>query len=544
MHRLLLAALLGVAALARSSAQTEDEFDFVIRGGRLVDGTGSPWVRADVAIRGDRIAAIGRGDYRARRTVEATGKIVCPGFIDMHAHSEYGLMADGRGLSKITQGVTIEVLGEHLSGGPVLGRAEDDPMLIAPPLRRDWTTLRGFFERLERQGVGPNLLSYVGSGQVRACVVGYENRPATAAEIGEMKTLVARAMEEGAFGVSSGLNYIPNIFATTEELIALAEVAASYGGIYVTHLRGGLAGLEEGFTVARQAKIPVEIHHLNSTSAANVKEYVRLIEQARAQGLDVTANVYPYIAGWTYLKTLLPHWAQEGGNEAMLARLREGPERDRILEEMRRDSERAAGRLERTFISSFNPAVDGLSLAELGSRRGVAPESAVLDLLLEQKGEGFQISFGNTEANLAEVLRQSWVSIGSDGSALAIGMRTALGKPHPRSFGTHPRVLAKYVRQEKLLSLEDAIRKMTSLPAARLGLPDRGLLRVGMKADVVVFDPERIQDQATFADPEQYAEGLEWVLVNGVPAVAEGRPTGSLSGKVLYGPGSRRERSR
>jgi len=510
-----------------------EEFDLILRGGRLVDGSGNPWVRADVAIRGDRIAAIGRGNLSARRVIDVAGKVVSPGFIDMHAHSEHGLMADGRGLSKITQGVTTEVLGEHLSGGPLLGRAEDDPMLIAPPLRRDWTTLGGFFKKLERQGIGPNALSYVGSGQVRACVVGYENRPATVAELAEMKKLTAQAMEEGAFGVSSGLNYIPNVFASTEELAALAGVAASYGGIYVTHLRGGIEGLKEAITIARQAALPVEIHHLNSTSAADVREYLRLIEEARREGLDVTANAYPYIAGWTYLKALLPHWAQEGGNQAMLRRLGDPRERDRMLAEMRLQPDG-------TFISSYNVEVDGLSLAELGSRRGVSPERAVVDLLLEQKGEGFQVRFSNTESNLMEVLRQSWVSIGSDGSALAIGMRTALGKPHPRSFGTHPRVLAKYVREERLLSLEDAIRKMTALPAARLGLADRGLLRVGMKADLVVFDPERVQDKATFKDPEQYAQGVEWVLVNGVPVVAEGKPTDALPGKVLYGPGTKR----
>lgn len=532
-------ALAVLATVAFATAQAPPEADLLIRGGRIVDGTGSPWVRADVAITGDRIVSIGRAPVRARRTIDAAGKVIAPGFVDMHAHSEYGLLADPRGLSKITQGVTTEVLGEHISGGPVVGRAEDDPMMIADPIRRDWTTLGGFLGRLEAKGIGPNVLSYVGSGQVRACVIGYENRPATPAEVEAMQKLVAEAMEEGAFGVSSGLNYIPNIFASTEELIELAKVSASYGGIYVSHLRGGLDGLREGLRIARAAGTPLEIHHLNSTSSQRVKEFVAAIEEARRQGLDVTGNAYPYIAGWTYLRTLVPHWAQEGGPQAMVERLREPATRDRILAEMQRESAESPGRIDRTFVSSYNPEVDGLSMSELGKKRGVSPERAIVDLLIEQKGEGFQISFGNTEPNLAEALRQPWVSIGSDGSALNTGMKTTFGKPHPRSFGTHPRVLAKYVREARLFTLEEAVRKMTALPAARLGLADRGVLRAGMKADVVVFDPLTIADNATFKDPERYASGIDWVLVNGTAVVAEGKPTGALPGRVLRGPGYR-----
>jgi N-acyl-D-aspartate/D-glutamate deacylase len=519
-------------------AQDPEEVDLLIRGGRIVDGSGSPWTQADIAIRGDTLVAVGRGPIEARRIIDASGMVVSPGFIDMHAHSEYGLIVDPRGLSKVTQGVTTEVIGEHLSAGPVKGKAEDDPMMVSKPIERDWTTLGGFFDRLRKAGIGPNVVSYVGSGQVRACVVGYEERPATPAELEEMKALVAEAMEEGAFGLASGLAYVPNAYASTEELIELVKVAASYGGFYVTHLRSGIEGLREGIQIGREAGAPVDIFHMNSTSGSRVNEFVAEIEKARREGVDVTGNLYPYIAGWTYLKSLLPRSVQEGGNEAMLSRLRDETARKAIIAEMQ-EREARRPRWERTFVSSYNPDVDGLSILDLGKKRGTSPEEALVDLLIEQNGEGFQISFGNTEENLAVALRQPWTTIGSDGCALNIGMRTALGKPHPRSFGTHARVLAKYVREENLMSLEEAIRKMTSFPAARLGLADRGLLRPGMKADVVVFDPDRIQDQATFKEPEQYATGVEWVFINGTAVVEEGKPTGALPGRVLLGPGAK-----
>ncbi len=531
---LLLAALVG----SSSTAQVPEEIDLLIRGGRILDGSGSPWIQADLAIRGDTIVAVGRGSVESRRIIDASGMVVSPGFIDMHAHSEYGLIVDPRGLSKVTQGVTTEVIGEHLSAGPVKGKAEDDPMMVSKPVERDWTTLGGFFDRIRKAGIGPNLVSYVGSGQVRACVVGYEERPASPAELEEMKALVAEAMEEGAFGLASGLAYVPNAYASTEELIELTKVAASYGGFYVTHLRPGLEGLREGIQIAREAGAPMDIFHMNSTSSSQVNAFVAEIEKARREGVDVTGNVYPYIAGWTYLKSLLPRSVQEGGTDAMISRLRDETARKALIQEMQ-EREARRPRWERTFVSSHNPDVDGLSILDLGKKRGTSPEEALIDLLIKQNGEGFQISFGNTEENLAVALRQPWTTIGSDGCALNIGMRTALGKPHPRSFGTHARVLAKYVRDENLIPLEEAIRKMTSFPAARLGLADRGLLRPGMKADVVVFDPDRIQDQATFKEPEQYATGIDWVLINGTTVIEKGKPTGALPGRVLLGPGTK-----
>ena len=510
--------------------------DLLIRGARIVDGAGGPWFRANLAVSGDRILDIGPGEPDAAEVLDAAGLVLAPGFIDMHAHSEYGLVVDPRALSKVAQGVTTEVLGEHLSAGPVLGPAVDDPMMVAPPVERDWTTLGGYLDRLDFAGVGPNVVSYVGSGQVRASVIGYEERAASAEELRAMEALVAEAMEEGAFALASGMAYIPNAFASTEELTRLARVAASYGGFYVSHLRGGLEGLAEGIAIAREAGTALEIHHLNSTSGARIGEYAAAIAEARAAGVEVTGNVYPYIAGWTYLRSLLPRWVQEGGVDRMLGRLTDDADRERLLAELRA-GEAERSRWARTFVSSFREEVDGLSILDLGAARGLPPEEALLELLLEQEGEGFQISFGNTEPNLTRALALPFTHIGSDGSALAVGMRTPMGKPHPRSFGTHPRVLAKYVRDEGLLSLEEAIRKMTSAPANRLGLTDRGLLRPGMRADLVLFDPETVRDEATFDEPERYPTGIAWVFVNGVAVIAEGEPTGALPGQVLRGPG-------
>lgn len=534
-----LAAFFGAAVTAGfgcGGGSAPAEVDLLIRGARVVDGTGGPWFRAQVAVSGDEIVSVGPEEPPAARVLDASGLTLAPGFIDMHAHSEYGLLVDPRALSKVAQGVTTEVLGEHLSAGPVLGPAVDDPMMVAPPIERDWTTLGGYFDRLEAAGIGPNVVSYVGSGQVRASVIGYEEREATPAELEAMESLVAQAMEEGAFALASGLAYIPNAFASTEELIALTRVAAGYGGFYVSHLRSGTEGLREGIAIAREAGTALEIHHLNSTSGDRIAEYASVIAEARASGVEVTGNVYPYIAGWTYLRSLLPRWAQEGGVDRMLARFTDPEERERLLAELRaRESERP--RWERTFVSSFRPEVDGLSILDLGVVRETSPEEALLDLLLEQEGEGFQISFGNTEPNLRQALAQPFTHIGSDGSALAAGMRTPMGKPHPRSFGTYPRVLAKYVREEGLLPLEEAVRKMTSAPANRLGLTDRGLVRPGMRADLVLFDAETVRDDASFQEPERYPRGIEWVFVNGVAVIAGGTPTDALPGRVLRGPG-------
>jgi N-acyl-D-amino-acid deacylase len=514
------------------------EADLLIANGKIIDGSGAPWRQGNVAIRGDTIVYVGNAPVRAKKIINAKGLVVSPGFIDMHAHSEFGLSLDGRGLSMITQGVTTEVLGEHLSAGPVLGPAVDDPMMITPPVKRSWTTLGGFFDFLTRKGIGPNVVSYVGAGQVRASVMGYENRTPTAAEMGKMKELIAQAMQEGAFGLSAGLVYVPNSFDTTAQMIELAKVAASYGGIYSVHMRAGEgdAGLLETVQIAKGAHIPTEIFHVGM-SVARDPNFVRIVEQARAQGIDITANAYPYTVGWTYVRQLIPVWAQEGDANAITARLKQPQVRARVVKEM----QQKPGQYAAWTVSSANPKFDGHTFKQIADSLHEPVEEAMVDFLVAQKAEGFQI--GPAEPGMdqkeAESFKYSWVDVGSDGIALPAGVHTSFGRPHPRSFGTFTHILADVVRNRHVLTLEEAVRKMTSQPANRLGIADRGQLREGMKADVVVFNPETVRDTATYAKPDQYSVGISWVLVNGKALVADGKPTNALPGRVLYGPGHR-----
>jgi dihydroorotase/N-acyl-D-amino-acid deacylase len=512
-----------------------EEADVLIQGGHVIDGTGSPRILANVAIKGDRIVYVGRAPVKAKRMIDATGKVVTPGFFDMHSHSEFGLSFDGRGLSKVTQGITTEVLGEHLSAGPVLGPAVDDPMMVTPPVVRTWTTLEGFFSFLEKKGIGLNVASYVGAGQVRASVMGYVDRTPTTTEMEQMKKLIAQAMEEGAFGLSSGLVYVPNSFNTTSQMIELAKVAASYGGIYTVHMRtADEAGLLETIQIARGAKIPLEIFHLGAGIAKN-PSFVRDIEQARSEGVDISANAYPYTVGWTYVRQLLPPWAQAGDAAAITTRLQQPEARARIVKELRADPRPFA----KYTFSSANPEFDGYTFQEIADHMHTTVEDAMVNFLIQQKAEGFQIGppDPSLDAGVAATFKNSWIDVGSDGIALPAGVHTSFGKPHPRSFGSHTRVLALYVREMHIFTLEEAIRRMTSQSADRLGVSDRGILRQGMKADVVIFDPETVKDKSTYAKPDQYSEGIAWVFVNGTPAIANGKPTNALPGQILRGPG-------
>jgi N-acyl-D-amino-acid deacylase len=529
------AALLFLAGSAAVVGQPVRDADILIKGGEVVDGTGGPWMRADVAIKGDRIIYVGRAPVKATRIIDASGKVVSPGFIDMHAHSEFGLALDGRGLSKTTQGVTTEVLGEHLSAGPVLGPAVDDPMMVTPPVKRSWTTLGGFFSFLQKKGIGPNVVSYVGAGQVRASVMGYEDRTPTDAEMARMKQLIAQAMQEGAFGLSAGLVYVPNSFDTTEQMIELAKVAAGYGGIYSVHMRdGGEKGLLETIRIAKEANIPVEIFHIGGNVARN-PAFARDINQARSEGVDVTANAYPYTVGWTYIRQLLPVWAQAGDAAAITARLKQPDIRARIIKELQQQPSRYAG----YTLSSANLDFDGHTLQQIADRMHTSPEEAMVNVLIEQKAEGFQIGPADPslEAGVAAAIANPWIDIGSDGIALPAGVHTSFGRPHPRSFGTHTHILGDYVRERHVFSLEEAVRKMTSQPANRLGIADRGIVRAGMKADLVVFDPVTVRDMSTYEKPDQYSQGIAWVLINGTTVVANGAPTNALPGRILRGPG-------
>jgi N-acyl-D-aspartate/D-glutamate deacylase len=395
--------------------------------------------------------------------------------------------------------------------------------------------LGGFFDFLTKKGIGPNVLSYVGAGQVRASAMGYENRTPTTAEMDRMKELIVQAMHEGAFGLSAGLVYVPNSFDTTDQMIELAKVAASYGGIYSVHMRAGKgdAGLLETIQIAKGAHIPAEIFHVGM-SVARDPNFARTIEQARSEGIDITANAYPYTIGWTYIRQLIPVWAQEGNADAITARLKQPEVRARVVKELQEHP----GRYADYTVSSANPRYDNRTFRQIAADLHESTEEAMVDYLIAQKAEGFQIGPADTSADQieAEAFKYPWIDVGSDGIALPAGVHTSFGKPHPRSFGTFTRILGDVVRNRHIITLEEAVRKMTSQPANRLGIADRGLLRQGMKADVVVFDPATVSDTSTYAKPDQYSKGVAWVFINGTPVVANGNPTDALPGRVLRGP--------
>ena len=531
-------ALLLMTGLADAQSPPSDEVDLLITNGHVIDGTGGPWMQENVAIRGDEIVYVGRAPVKAKKTLDAGGQVVSPGFIDMHSHSEFGLALDGRALSKVTQGITTELMGEHLSAGPVLGKAVDDPMMVAPPVKRTWTTLGGFFSYLQKKGIGINVASYVGAGQVRASAMGYENRQPTPQEWEKIRQLIRQGMEEGAMGLSMGLYYLPNSFFSTQQLIDLCKVAGAYGGFYTIHLRPGpgLSGLNEAIAIAKGAHIPLEILHVGG-AIAHDPQFAATIEKARAAGIDVTANAYPYTVGWTYVRQLLPVWAQEGDADAITARLKDPTTRARVIADLRKTP--GPGYYAKWTISSANTAYDGYTLQQIADRTHVSVEEAMVDYLAKNHAEGFQIGppDPSMDQKEAETFRYPWIDIGSDGISLPAGVHTGFGRPHPRSFGSHVRILADLVRKRHILTLEQAIRQLSSQAANRMGLHDRGLLRQGMKADVVVFNPDTVQDMASYQKPDQYAKGISWVFVNGTAVVANGKPTNALPGQIVRGPG-------
>jgi len=556
--------LSGALVLAYSGlfAQTAPPvFDVLITGGRIVDGTGAPWFAGDVAIAGDRIAAIGRlSGSPARRTVDATGLVVAPGFIDMLGQSEFNVLVDGRAASKIMQGITTEITGEGTSIAPVNERMirEAKPGWDHYNVVQDFTTLAGYFQRLEtRSRTTINIGTFVGAGSVRDYVIGSDNVPSTPATLERMKALVADAMSEGALGVSSSLQYVPDRFNTTEDLVELAKVAARYGGVYLTHLRSESAqidqALDETFAVAERARIPAEIWHLKTAYKANwgrMPAVLTRIEDARRRGLDVTANQYPYTRASNDLDSCLPLWVREGTNDQMIARLKDPALRARIKAEM--DDPNAAGWENQWYgsgggdgvmvASVLNPGLrkyEGLTLAQIGRAEGKDPRDALIDLVIADQGQTACIISIMDEADVRVALAHPLVSIDTDSGAKAEDGPLSESRSHPRAWGTFARILGKYVREEKLLTLEEAIRKMTSRPAARVGLHDRGILRLGMAADITVFDPAAIRDVATFEDPNHYSVGVRHVFVNGRAVVADGAITAERPGRPLRGPGYR-----
>jgi dihydroorotase/N-acyl-D-amino-acid deacylase len=534
-------------------------FDLVIRSGRIIDGTSSPWYSGDVGIRDGRIAAIGRLEgARAKRTVDAAGAVVAPGFIDMLGQSELSILVNPSLPSKIFQGITTEITGEGGSPGPLndaivaADRTGYDQLKITP----DWRTLAQYYSRLERQGIGLNIATYVGATQVRRMVLGDDDKDPTPAELDRMRELVRQAMREGAVGLSTSLQYPPAPYAETAELIALASEAAKLGGVYATHLRSEsdeiLPALDEAIRIGREAEIPVEIWHLKTAGKNNwgrMPEVVARIDSARKAGVDIAADTYAYPAWFNSLSSFVPPWAHDGGTARLLERLRDPEARRRIRKQITEDtgwenSWKEISGPEAMLIGAVqNPELrrfQGKTLAEVAQVWGGDPLDALLDFLIEDKAYTYVAVFGMSESDVALALEQPWVSINCDSEGSAPEGLLSRSHPHPRAYGTFPRILRKYVREEKRLTLEDAIRKFTSLPAQRMRLGDRGVLKVGMWADVVVFDPETIRDRATFAEPHQLAEGMRWVLVNGVPVIADGKATKALPGKVLRGPAARR----
>ena len=541
--------LLAISVACSTPQPAPPAYDVLITNAQIVDGSGGAARTGSVAISAGKIAAVGTVSGTATRTIDAKGRTLAPGFIDLHSHSDLPLVTDGNGQSKIRQGVTTEVIGESGSVAP-----RKDASVTAP-----WTDFAGYFATIEKGGISPNLLSYVGLGTVREMVVGEDERQATPAEITSMQQLVAKTMENpGVFGVSSGLIYPPNSYANVDELAEVSK-AVSGMGLYASHLRYDgpklRDGIEEAIAIGERAKIPVHIFHVKVTGQKNfgrMKEVIELVEAARARGVRVTADQYPYVASSTSLTATIPQWAQDGGTDKLVARLKSPQDRARIraaMEDTNPDWEsryQSAGTWQNVQLAAIgrtrgsatagespNRKYEGMRVAEAAQQAGKDPFDFVFDLLIEERGSVACVYFIIDEADLELAMKQPWVAVGSDGSSLAIDGPLRAGVPHPRNFGTFPRVLGRYVRERKVISLEEAIRKMTTLPASILGLSDRGAIKAGQWADLVLFDPNTVADRATFEDPFQYAVGIDTVLVNGTVVLDEGKHTNARPGKVL-----------
>jgi N-acyl-D-amino-acid deacylase len=550
-----LSLLLVLFSAAAPAAPAPATCDLLLAGGRVVDGTGAPWFRADVCVVGDRISAVGPlGDRRARRRIDASGLVVAPGFIDMLGQSEYNVLVDGRAASKITQGITTEITGEGGSIAPVNARMIEDgkETWAHYGVTPNWTTLREYFAEFARRGSTINLGTFVGAGGVRNLVIGKDNRPATPEELRTMEAAVAEAMEDGAFGLSTSLIYVPDTYASTEEIIALARVAARYGGSYITHQRNEDdtidQSLDEVFRIAREAKIPAEIYHLKTAGKANWGEMpgvLKRIEAARAEGLDVTADQYPWTASSNGLDASLPVWVREGGAEKLVARLRDPATRARAREDFLKEHqgmwpEHAAAILITSVLNPDLKKYEGQTIADIAKAEAKDPIDVIMDIVIADKGNTGRVTFGMSEEDVRAALKHPLVSFCTDSGAMAEDGILSKERSHPRAWASAPRILGKYVREEKLLSLEEAIRKMTSLPASRMRLHDRGVVRPGMAADLVAFDPERIRERSTYTDPTHYSEGIPYVMVNGALVVDGGRITDARPGRILKGPGAKK----
>src|ERR1019366_1242119 len=565
--RLLLLSLALVSALpaetpAAVASEDSTPFDVVITHGHIIDGTGSPWYSGDIGIRDGKIAAIGNlANAHSKRTIDAHGSVVAPGFIDMLGQSELTILVDPRLPSKIYQGITTEITGEGNSVAPVSeamlasDRAGYEHFKITP----DWRTLGQYFARLEKQGMGINLATYVGATSVRRMVLGDADVQPTAAQLEQMRELVRQGMRDGATGLSTALQYTPAPYAKTEELIALASEASKAGGIYASHMRSEgdavLESIDEATRIGREAHIPVEIWHLKAAGKSNwgrMPAIIARIEQARASGIDISANTYAYTAWFNTFSAFVPPWAHDGGDAKLIDRLKDPAMRARIRKDMLSTGKDSAGESwdnewqeipgpEAVQIAVVqNPELlplQGKRLSEVAAQWKEDPIDALCDLLIKDKAFTEVAVFGMDEPDVLLALKQPWMSIDNDSQGTSPEGLLGLEHPHPRAYGTFPRILRKYVREGNQLTLPDAIRKFTALPAQRMRLTDGGVLKRGMWADVVIFDPAKIRDTATFENPNQFSEGMEYVLVNGVPVIEEGKMSGALPGKVLRGSG-------
>ncbi len=544
--------------LPASAAAQGPDYDFIISGAHMVDGTGAPWVEGDIAIAGDRIVAIGDlSKAAARKRLDAKGLVVSPGFIDVQGQSEFNVLVDNRAASKITQGVTTEITGEGSSIAPVNDRMKKENEEVAKKygVTVDWSTLDEYFNHFERTKSAINLGTFVGAGGVRNYVMGTVNRPASPAELEQMRQLVAQAMQDGAMGISTALEYVPDTFASTDEIVELAKVARQYGGVYFTHQRSEtdaiFSSLDEVFAIARRANISTTIWHLKTAYHENfgkMPEVLRRIQNARAQGIDVAASVYPYTRASNGLVSSFPPWVSEGGIEQMIVRFKDPVQRERIKKEMDQPSTTwenewlgsggdGSGIM---LIGLMNPELakyEGMTLQEIGRQWKKDPKDVAMEIVIADHGHTGQIISIMDEGDVRTAVSNPIVTYGSDSEAQAEDGPLSKTKTHPRAFGTFPRVLGMYARAQHTMSLEEAVRKMTSLAASRVGLLDRGILRPGAFADIAVFDPETLRDAATFSDPMHYSVGVRYVFVNGRPVVWDGAITDERPGRPVRGAG-------
>jgi len=540
------------------AAAQRPDYDFIISGAHIVDGTGAPWVAGDIAIAGDRIVAIGDlSKASARKRLDAKGLVVSPGFIDVQGQSEFNLLVDNRVASKITQGVTTEITGEGSSIAPINDRLKKENEEVAKKygVTQDWSTLDEYFKHFERTKSAINLGTFVGAGGVRNYVIGTVNRPASPAELEQMRQLVAQAMQDGAMGISTALEYVPDTFASTDEIVELAKVARQYGGVYFTHQRSEtdaiFDSLNEVFAISRRANISTTIWHLKTAYHENfgkMPEVLRRIQDARAQGVDVAASVYPYTRASNGLTSSFPPWVSEGGIDQMIARFKDPAQRERIKKEMDQPSRTWENEWLGTggdgsgimLIGLLNPELakyEGMTLQEIGRQQNKDPKDVAMEIVIADHGHTGQVISIMDEGDVRTALSSPIVTYGSDSEGQAEDGPLSKTKAHPRAFGTFPRVLGVYAREQHTMSLEEAVRKMTSLAASRVGLLDRGILRPGAFADLAVFDPKAIRDVATFSDPMHYSVGVKYVFVNGRPVVWNGAITDERPGRPVRGAG-------